>query len=99
MESQLEEMRRKINELLAKRGFYTGATIGAHINPSQPDRIQVQSQRDDIQINISIGYFEPNWTLTDESVDRTHPPHTFKDKEDVLEFIDNKLQELVKCCG
>ena len=101
MKSQLEEMRRKINELLAKSGFSTGATTGAHINPSKPDSIQVTSQRDDIQINWTIISLlsGQRWRIIMSDDDRPRGPQPSKDKEEMLEFIDIELQDLVKCCG
>lgn len=102
MKSQLEEeMRRKINELLANSGFSTGATTGAHINPSKPDSIQVTSQRDDIQINWTIISLlsGQRWRIIMSDDDRPRGPQPSKDKEEMLEFIDIELQDLVKGCG
>ena len=95
MKSQLEETRRKINELLVKYGF----SNGSNINPVEPDRIQVQSRRDDMPegIHMTIRRSEHNWYITMSGDDK---PRDFKDDEEkMLESIEKKLQELVKCCG
>ena len=96
MKSQLEETKRKIKELLIKYGF---PTYGVNINPFEPDRIQVQSRRDDMSegIIITIRRSEHHWYITMSGDDK---PRDFKDDEEkMLESIENKLQELVKCCG
>lgn len=96
MKSQLEETKRKIIELLDKDGFPTDRV---NINPFEPDRIQVQSRRDDMPegIHMTIRRSEHNWYITMSGDDK---PRDFKDDEEkMLESIEKKLQELVKCCG
>ena len=101
MNSELEETKQEIKELLKKKGF---STYGVVINPTQTDKIIVESKRDDMPEGEGIYMLitrrsEQDWTITDKSVDRTRPPHTLKDKEEVLEFIEDELQEHIKCCG
>ncbi len=96
MISPLEETKQKIKELLIKYGF---PAYGVNINPLEPDRIQVQSRRDDMPegITMTIRRSEHNWYLTMSGDDR---PCDFKDDEEkMLDTIEKKLQELVKCCG
>ena len=93
MKSQLEETKLKIKELLIKYGFSPcWVTL-------QTDKIIVESKRDDMQEDIFmiIRRSEHNWYITMSGDDK---PRDFKnDEEKMLESIENKLQELVKCCG
>ena len=96
MKSQLEETKQKIKELLKKKGF---STDRVSINPLEPDKIYVVSERDDMpkEIHMTIRRSEHNWYITMSGDDR---PCDFKDDEEkMLKFIEKKLQELVKCCG
>ena len=48
-------------------------------------------------ITMTIRRSEHNWYITMSGDDK---PRDFKnDEEKMLESIENKLQELVKCCG
>jgi len=95
MKSQLEETKQEIIELLVRYGFPKFG--GVNIYPQ--DRIYVESKRDDIpeDIFMVIRRSEHHWYLTMSGDDKTCD---FKDdKEKMLESIENKLQEFVKCCG
>ena len=96
MKSQLEETKQKIIELIVRYGFPKFG--GVNIYP--PDRIYVESKRDDMRegegISMVIRRSEHHWYLTMLGDDR---PRRFTDDEEMLESIEKKLQELVKCCG
>lgn len=94
MKSQLEETKQKIIELVVSYGF---PTPGVNIYP--PDKIIVEPKRDDMPEGEGI-YMTikrrsgQRWMISDHN-----KPHYFQYEEEMLEFIENKLQELVKCCG
>lgn len=99
MESQLEETKREIEELLDKNGF---STCWVSIDP--PDKIIVESKRDDMPEGEGISMIitrrsEQDWAIAMSENNRPRDRHYLKDKEEVLKFIEKKLQELVKCCG
>ncbi len=101
MKSQLEEAKQEIKELLKKYGF---STCGVGINPTQTDKIIVESKRDDMPEGKEISMIitrrsEQDWSITMSENNRPCNHHPLKDKEEVLKFIEKKLQELVKCCG
>ena len=93
MKSELEEAKKEIKELLVRYGF---PTYGVDICP--PNKIHVECKRDDLKeegVSMVISRSEYYWNLTMLGDDRHHH---FTDKEKMLEFIENTLRELVKCC-
>ena len=99
MKSQLEETRRKIIEVLDKRGF---PTYGVKIYP--PDKIIVESKRDDMPEEEGIYmilrlHSDQCWGITMSDDDRLRGPQPSKDEEEMLEFLKNELRKLDKCCG
>lgn len=94
MKSQLEEIRRKIIELLDK----FDVSYGVNINHSESN-IHVWFKRNDMpegeEIKMTIGQrFGQKWTIVMDI--RPRYPQHFPDEEKMLEFI---KQELDKCCG
>ena len=94
MESQLEETKQKIKELLVKNGFpeFGGVSIDT-------DKINVVSKRDDMPEGEGI-----YWTIRRRSGQRwmlsdKNKPNYFANEEKMLEFIGNTLRELVSSSG
>jgi len=93
MKSQLEEMRRKIIEVLVKRGF---PVDGVKIYP--PKKIIVKSKRDDMPEGIDMILrllSDQRWGITmSDDDERFRGPLPSKDEEEVLEFIDKSCKNL-----
>lgn len=97
MKSQLEETRRKIIEMLDKRGF---PTYGVKIYP--PNKIIVESKRVPEEEGICMILrlrSDQRWGITMPDDDRLRGPQPSKDEEEMLEFLKNELRKLDKCCG
>ena len=96
MISPLEETKQKIKNLLDKYGF---STRWVSFNPRETDKIQVVSERGDTPEGegIIMTISQPSgqrWRILDHG-----KGHWFEDEEEMLEFIDIELQDLVKGCG